>query len=514
MVSLTDPERQERSSVSDRHPLDDPPMTTNDNVQSTKSAGSEPNPAESMNSSTLTPDLEPDISKSHQDDVKIPLNIVAEKEAAVELQLDEPPDGGFDAWGTVFAYFIISFVSVGSLFSWSVYLRYYFQSNIFPGTSQTTFTLGGGLANAAGCLIAPFLGTLADRHGYRVVVFSGSIVVCLSYIITSFAGPGQVWMVVLFQGAVNGMGSQACWMVALAAIPGWFGKRRGFAMSLASTGAGVGGLAMTNLTQYLFDRVGHVWTLRITGFLAIGGEAQSAVGATISCTFESLNMNLHGPLAAIAPASLLVKTRTPPRPKTGPLLDLSAFRDQAFILLFLASAIMNFAYSLPLFFMTTVTFPPTCPVMLDATSAYGTSIGLTAQTAAFILGIQNAVTSPSRIVIGLIMDRIGAVNVFLICNLVGGVLCLTLWPNARTLGSLLAFALVVSEARTAHSAFALVVLIYYRSIQFGATGAQFFSQMPIVVSAVFGPRDSASKIGLVMLSLTLGEKTYNHQELT
>ncbi|KAJ3324522.1 hypothetical protein HDU93_002813, partial [Gonapodya sp. JEL0774] len=187
-----------------------------------------------------------------------------------ELQDDEPPDGGFQAWGTVVAYFITGFFTIGSLFSWSVYLRYYFQNKTFNNASQTLYTLTGGLCNAAGYIVAPFLGTIADRHGYNVVVLGGSITVFLSYIITSFAGPDQVWMVVVFQGAVLGVGSQACWMIAFAAIPGWFSKRRGLAMSLGSTGSGLGGLAMTNLTQYLFVRVGHVWTLRITGFMVLG----------------------------------------------------------------------------------------------------------------------------------------------------------------------------------------------------------------------------------------------------
>ncbi|KAJ3333794.1 hypothetical protein HDU93_008373 [Gonapodya sp. JEL0774] len=113
--------------------------------------------------------------------------------------------------------------------------------------------------------------------------------------------------------------------------------------------------------------------------------------------------------------------------------------------------------------------------------AYGTSIGLSASTATLILSLQNGITSPSRVLLGLFMDRVGAVNVFLACNVIGGVLCLTLWPYAKDLGSLLAFAIL-----------------------FGATGAQFFSQMPIVVAGIFGPRDSASKIGLVMWSLVVG----------
>ncbi|KXS14094.1 MFS general substrate transporter [Gonapodya prolifera JEL478] len=350
---------------------------------------------------------------------------------------DVPPEGGFEAWGVVAAYWFISFISVGLIYVWSIYLRYYFRNDVFPGTPQSVYSLTGGLANAAGFAAGPILGSMADRYGYRIVVFASSVVLGASYLVTSFAGPDMLAMMIVFQGAVQGVSSQGAWMVAMAALPQYFKRRRGIAMGVAMTGAGMGGLALTNLTQYLLDRVGAAWTLRITGFIV---------------------------LVVMIPASYFVRTRLPPKPK-GKLLDFRAFRDVRFILLFLSGVIMYFAYPLPQFFMT----------------SYAISIGIEAQIAALILGLQFAITAPTRIVYGLLMDRVGPVNVFLICNYVGGILCLTLWPNAKSLGSLMAFALL-----------------------FGATGGQFFSQVPIVISTIFGHHDSASKMGMVMLSLSVG----------
>ncbi|KAJ3331788.1 hypothetical protein HDU93_009506, partial [Gonapodya sp. JEL0774] len=204
-------------------------------------------------------------------------SLLAGKEAGKDVEnagadnFGEPPDGGFKAWSVVFCYFMLSVVSWGtSLFSWSVFLGYYYGANVFPGTSITLYTLNGGFTLAAGTIAAPLLGNLADRFGYRPVIISGAFVSGLSYIIASFAGPTQVWMIILFQGITNGIGAQASWMVGLAAIPGWFSKKTGLAMSIASTGPAIGGFCFSNLTQYLLDTVGLAWTLRILGFLVLG----------------------------------------------------------------------------------------------------------------------------------------------------------------------------------------------------------------------------------------------------
>ncbi|KXS10288.1 MFS general substrate transporter [Gonapodya prolifera JEL478] len=350
---------------------------------------------------------------------------------------DAPPEGGAEAWGVVGAYWFISFMSVGLIYVWAIYLRYYFRNDTYPGTPQSVYSLTGGLANAAGFAAGPLLGSMADRHGYRIVVFISAVFLGGSYLVTSFAGPNMLPLLIVFQGAAQGVSSQGCWMVAMAAIPQYFKRRRGMVMGVAMTGGGMGGLALTNLTQYLLDRFGPPWTLRITGFIV---------------------------LVVMVPASYFVRTRLPPKPN-GKLFNIHAFRDVRFVLLFLSGVIMYFAYPLPQFFM----------------SSYAISIGIDAQIAALILGLQFAVTAPTRVVYGLLMDRIGPVNVFLACNYVGGVLCLTLWPNARSLGSVVAFAMV-----------------------FGATGGQFFSQVPIVISSIFGHHDSASIMGMVLLSLSVG----------
>ncbi|KXS09914.1 MFS general substrate transporter [Gonapodya prolifera JEL478] len=370
--------------------------------------------------------------------------LAAEKELAGDIEkveapeYGEAPDGGLKAWSVVACYFVLAVVSWGtSLFSWSVFLGYYYGANVFPGTSLTLYTLTGGFTLAAGTVAAPFLGALADRFGYRPVVIGGAFLSGISYIIASFAGPGQVWMIVLFQGITNGIGAQASWMVALAAIPTWFTTKTGLAMSVASLGSPIGGFAFSNLTQYLLDRVGLAWTLRTLGFICIG---------------------------VIGVAALGVSSRIPPQPKKQ-TFDPKTFKEPVFILCFIGSIVSNFSATLPLFYMT----------------SYGAQLGIDTTTVTWILSFLNLATVVSRFIYGSLNNIVGPLNILIFCNIVAGVISLALWRNATTYGTLLAFALL-----------------------YGASGAQFTSQLPIVVPSIWGAEDSASKLGVMLASLTFG----------
>ncbi|KXS09916.1 MFS general substrate transporter [Gonapodya prolifera JEL478] len=370
--------------------------------------------------------------------------LAAEKESKTDLEKDQalvygpPPDGGFKAWSVVACYFLIAFVSWGtSLFSWGVFLGYYYGANVFPGASLTLYTLTGGFTLAAGTLAAPFLGNLADRFGYRPVVIGGALLSGISYIIASFAGPGQVWMIVLFQGITNGVGAQASWMVALAAIPSWFSKKTGLAMSVAFLGSPIGGFAFTNLTQALLDRVGLAWTLRTLGFLTIG---------------------------VIGVFSLGITSRIPPQPKKQ-TFDPATFKEPVFILCFLGSIVSNFSATLPLFYMT----------------SYGAQLGIDSTSVTWILSFLNLSTVVARVIFGGLNNIIGPLNILIFCNLTGGLVGLVMWRYATTYGTLLAFSLL-----------------------YGATGAQFTAQLPIVVPSIWGSEDSASKLGVMMASFTFG----------
>lgn len=50
----------------------------------------------------------------------------------------------------------------------------------------------------------------------------------------------------------------------------WFSKRRGIATGLAVSGSGLGGLAMSLVSQELLSHVGFAWTMRINAMFSFG----------------------------------------------------------------------------------------------------------------------------------------------------------------------------------------------------------------------------------------------------
>ena len=84
----------------------------------------------------------------------------------------------------------------------------------------------------------------------------------------------QVWQLILLQGVGVGIGGSILYIPVIRLVPEWFQERRGLAGGIIFAGTGVGGFAFPFLINYLLDKVGLRWTLRIW---AIGTSVCSAV---------------------------------------------------------------------------------------------------------------------------------------------------------------------------------------------------------------------------------------------
>jgi MFS family permease len=111
------------------------------------------------------------------------------------------------------------------------------------GISRGVFSLlrsGEGIVGAA---IAPFVGTLADRHGGRWLIAIGTSVVAVGYLalgqVESFTGFALIRLTLVTCGDAM-MGS----MVVNVIVAQWFLLRRGRALALASMGVGFAKVCM------------------------------------------------------------------------------------------------------------------------------------------------------------------------------------------------------------------------------------------------------------------------------
>src|SRR5262249_58311907 len=106
------------------------------------------------------------------------------------------------------------------------------------GRGQAGFLSSGSQVMAF--VAGPFAGTLAEKHGPRLVVGSGLALMAVGLVGAAMATTyGQL---VVCYGMAVGIGSGVVYVPLLGLIQRWFYKRRGMASGLATTGGSVGTL--------------------------------------------------------------------------------------------------------------------------------------------------------------------------------------------------------------------------------------------------------------------------------
>lgn len=300
------------------------------------------------------------------------------------LPADGPPDGGKTAWLAVAASWFCHFILMGSGYSYGLFQRYYIANSIFPGTSTTQYALVGGLCTFCGFLSGPACAILANRLGNRTTASFGSILFGANFIACSFAP--AFWLIALCQGVLFGVTSMIVWIPALQVAPQWFAKKRGLAVGICVSGAGIGGLALGPLTQFLLDRAGFRWALRAWG---LGGGTI----CLLASFFLKVRVAPPGQLdlwAMIRGKKQNAESKLASAAKQ-PSLDLSLFRNFRFTLLFLAAFFIFWGQNLPLYFI----------------AQYSTSfVGIGASTAAVVLGVLNGCGTAGRIGFGYAADKL------------------------------------------------------------------------------------------------------------
>lgn len=210
----------------------------------------------------------------------------------------------------------------------------------------------------------------------------------------------------------------------------YFSRRIGLANGIVFAGGGLGGAAISLITERLMSTLGIPWTLRIIG---------------ISVLITGL------------PAAWHVKERTALAHQRS--FDWSLFASLRFDCLFVAGAFATF----PLF-VTPFFLPQYCA-----------SLGLSSSLGAGLVAAFNFSPGVSRIVLGLLCDYLGPVNILTVTLLLNGLSMLVLWPFSTSVGPLVVFA-----------------------IWNGAANGGFFALIPTVVNGVFGTLKVPTAMSMVV----------------
>lgn len=117
------------------------------------------------------------------------------------------------------------------------------------GWSYAQISVAASLRGLEIGLLAPLMGFLVDRWGPRILIFCGSILVCLGLLFLS-----RVSSLITFYGAFGliAIGVSTCTgTVLMTAVTNWFHKKASIAIGIVASGFGLGGLMVPVVTKLI-----------------------------------------------------------------------------------------------------------------------------------------------------------------------------------------------------------------------------------------------------------------------
>ncbi|KAK0467019.1 major facilitator superfamily domain-containing protein [Desarmillaria tabescens] len=291
------------------------------------------------------------------------------------------------------ALLVVHFFALGIESSWGVYQSHYLTSQDVGAVSNSDLAWVGSIQATGQPLVGFVAGILAQRIGFRVTGFIGTCVMCLALIIASFST--QVWHLYLTQGLLFGIGSGFAFIPAVCIPSQWFTKHRGLATGIAASGYGVGGLVLSPITQKLIDHLGFRWALRITGLMT---------------------------LVALGIADVFLRARAsvvPPRK-----VDRSLLMNKVFLALCSIGLFSGPGFYGPIFYV------PDYVV---------NKLGRNAQDGANAAALISGFSATGRVLLGIVGDRFGHLYVLALCQFLGGIGQMAIWPFTHNLAGLMAF---------------------------------------------------------------------------
>lgn len=249
-----------------------------------------------------------------------------------------------------------------------------------------------------------------------------------------------------------GVGTCLTYIPAVTVTPGWFGKHRGLAIGILSSGTGVGGVAWAPVLRALNDSIGFRNTLRLTGGLSFLLLSFAAAILKWEPSIERQNrLEMRD-----ARSRLLV-----------PLIDWRVARSRKFVAQCTSAGLQAAAYYAPVYFF----------------SSYARTLGYSAATGATFISLSNASSAIGKVVIGYLADRLGRLNVLLFATFVSAVSALGLWlPSTLSDGD--------RDGKNLFIAF---------SILYGIFAGAYISLFPTALVELFGVQHFASVNGFLYM---------------
>jgi predicted MFS family arabinose efflux permease len=331
-------------------------------------------------------------SRTKKSIVGLAKTITARSNASV-IDPGPPPDGGRKAWTqAVMAHFVIM-NTWGMISTFGVFQQYY---TLDLGLEPSAVSWIGSFQMLGHFSLGMLSGRLFDAGYFYWSIIPGMLIATLGMFMTSLCT--KYWQFFLAQGLMNGIGNGMQFAPTLGLVSTYFAKNRSVALAIMASGSATGGLIYPTVARQLLPKIGFAWTVRVMGFMML------AMGVCY-CS--------------------LLRPRLPPR-KSGPLLELSAFRELPYSLFLIAVFLIALGQYFAFYYI----------------SSFAVDIlGLPYETSINVLLVLNGIGVLGRLVPSYFADKYtGPYNILIPFCFVSAFV-LFFWPLVKSEGGLYAWAI-------------------------------------------------------------------------
>lgn len=328
------------------------------------------------------------------------LNVIVEDASpAMSLPSSSPnavPDGGIEAWLQVLGSWVVLAQTWGLINCFGVYQSFY-ETELLRDSSSSSISWIGSIQGGLLLIIAIISGPLYDAGYFREQLVVGTIFIVLGQFTTSFCW--TYWQILVSQGICIGIGMGLIYLPATAILAQYFQKYRALAIGIAGTGSPIAGIVFPIIFNVLEPRIGFSWTTRVISFILLG---LSAIPLIVMHGRTELSGTMRCPY------------------------DRTVFKDAPFSLSMLGAFLIFLTGYVPFFYIA---------IFADAHGLW------TPDSTPYLITILNAGSVFGRIVPNAMADRLGSLNIAVICTAACTVLMFA-WMAIRNLGWLVVFALL------------------------------------------------------------------------
>ncbi len=313
----------------------------------------------------------------------------------------EPPRTRFErdsphAWRMVAAGFLATFTLFGVVYSFGAFFK---PIAAQFGANRSATSAIFSITSCISFLLGPFTGHLADRFGPRRIAAIGAVTIGVGLAATSQIN--HLWAAYITYGLGVGIAIAFCYVPLIAAVSGWFLKRRNTALGITASGIGVGTLVTAPAAAELIRRLGWREAYVVLAVIA------TALLFVCAWLIEAPPVELNAPEFSVR---RIVRTRQ-------------------FKLMYAACMLWTVATAMPFVFLP----------------AYAQGLGIKAVAAAALVGFIGFASTAGRLGLGPLADRFGLIVTYRYCILVLGI-CFTMWLYGKSYGMLVGFALVMGAS--------------------------------------------------------------------